>query len=225
MLTATEYALAPFAAVGLVTIVSKLHDTFKFFLRPQGGYVPPEDAEPLAVIVDDGRGRGTFNPEKGGFTYFYEPAPDCRAVWVDNQKVWERDAEVTSSDEMELVQHATGKVLKRSEKPKIDACPGHSIRDVRDNLADAVKDQMDGRPLKAHRLFTAEYLDPMPAKPLWDKKDCLVNETDGMLRQHVPNIGGVGNVPYAGPNYTSEDDLADEMRGVWHFGFDPNGDK
>ncbi len=220
MLTATEYALAPFAAVGLVTIVSKLHDTFRFFLS---------EREPVAT-------NHGVESDSSNFTYSYAPPQGCQAVWVDGKKVWERD-EVTSSgrtfgghpdksiasdtwphypdgngDVMELVQFGTGKVLRR-----------------------VVRDQMEGRPLdpiaevqarmKAHRLFTAEHLDDKVADPLWMKKDCYVTERDSMLQQHVPNVGGEGNPDYAGPNYTAEEDLADEMKGTYHFGTLPKGEE
>lgn len=233
MLTATEYALAPFAAVGLVTIVSKLHDTFRFFLS---------EREPVAT-------NHGVESDSSNFIYSYSPPPGCQAVWVDGKKVWE-NGEVTSEALRSAKDVAQDVRESGEDRP---SCYGRYLagqaeaergcrmcRHMDDcylekMLRRVVLDQMEGRPLdpiaevqarmKAHRLFTAEHLDDKVADPLWMKKDCYVTEQDSMLQQHVPNVGGEGNPDYAGPNYVADEDLADEMKGIWHFGTLPKGEE
>lgn len=139
MLTATEYALAPFAAVGLVTIVSKLHDTFRFFLRPPG-YPGPD---------------GESGPSPSARPY-------CYGSFEEGGVARERDCRMCGS---------------------LDRCFAES-------------------------------------KPLWAKKDRYVTEQNPPLRQVPPNMGSDA-VPYAGPNYVSDDDLAEEMKGLIHFFGEP----
>lgn len=162
MLTATEYALAPFAAVGLVTIVSKLHDTFRFFLR---------DRDP-AMEGHDNFGRpevtsGVTVPLGGGLKIEnVERSYEIKRTGDDQPN--NAFAYFVDGDEMELVQHGTGKVLKR----------------------------------------------------LWEKKDCYATEQNPPLAQVPPNMGSDA-VPYAGPNYVSDEDLAEEMKGLIHFFGEP----
>lgn len=173
MMTATEYALAPFAAVGLVTIVSKLHDTFRFFLRDRDAEVTSSGhtfgGHPDKSIASDTWPRFA----DGGIVDTHLGAPDVLHSGYDIRRTGGNRpdnafAYFVDGDEMELVQHGTGKVLKR----------------------------------------------------LWEKKDCYETEQNPPLRQVPPNMGSDA-VPYAGPNYVSDEDLAEEMKGLIHFFGEP----
>lgn len=185
MTTTTELILAPLAAIGAYALAVKAHDTFKFFLGmpKEGGVLPScygtyehshkwaeRDCgtcrhENLCAFETDRRRSEVTSgelPIVPGSDYGFEikrtggnQPNNAFAYFVDG-------------DEVELVQHGTGKVLKR----------------------------------------------------LWAKKDCYATEQDPPLRQVPPNIGSEA-VPYAGPNYVAEEDLADEMKGLIHFFGEP----
>jgi hypothetical protein len=209
MMTATEYALAPFAAVGLVTIVSKLHDTFRFFLRDRDS--GPEDRD--------------------NFTYSYSPPPGCRAVWVGGKKVWERDAEVTSSGHTfgghpdksiasdTWPRFADGGIVDThlGELPIVPGSDyGFEIKRTGGTRPDnAFAYFVDGDEMELVQHGTGKVL-----KRLWEKKDCYATEQNPPLRQVPPNMGSDA-VPYAGPNYVSDEDLAEEMKGLIHFFGEP----
>lgn len=60
-------------------------------------------------------------------------------------------------------------------------------------------------------------LDGATAKPLWAKKPCYATEKDGLLAQTPPNMGGLGNPPYQGPNYVGDEELAEQMKHLSHY--------
>lgn len=51
----------------------------------------------------------------------------------------------------------------------------------------------------------------------WSTCAAEVTSDDTPLRQRPPNIGGIGNPPYEGPNYFSQSEIAEEMKSLMRF--------
>jgi hypothetical protein len=52
----------------------------------------------------------------------------------------------------------------------------------------------------------------------------FASEGEPMATPPPPNIGGLDHPPYAGPNYADEHEIADEMKGIRHYGTEPSDD-
>lgn len=141
-------------------------------------------------------------PKEGGVL------PGCYGDFQHNQAWAERDCgncrhENTCAFETSRRRSEVTSIMP-SDKPKFDACPGQKmelVQHVTGNVLRTVGEEVE---------------------PLWMKKDCYATEQDPPLARTMPNMGGLDSaVPYGGPNYVAEEDLADEMKGLIHFYAEP----